>query len=91
MFELGATLASRGTGRMVCKAGVMIATMQPKTELSDRERQILALVARGETNSGIAYELKLSAHTINNHLRLIFAKLGVNSRAAAASRFSSKT
>jgi DNA-binding NarL/FixJ family response regulator len=41
------------------------------------------MIARGMTNSGIAAELFLSAHTIKSHVNRIFAKTGSADRAAA--------
>jgi RNA polymerase sigma factor (sigma-70 family) len=51
--------------------------------LTDRERQVLSLVARGMTNKQIAAELTISTNTVKRHLRSIFQKLGTNTRAAA--------
>jgi DNA-binding NarL/FixJ family response regulator len=51
--------------------------------LSQRELQVLRLVARGATNKSIAAELVLSERTIDRHVSNIFAKLRVSSRAAA--------
>jgi ATP/maltotriose-dependent transcriptional regulator MalT len=51
--------------------------------LSHRECQVLALVAAGRTNREIAAALVISQHTAGRHVENIFAKLGVNSRAAA--------
>lgn len=53
-------------------------------ELSEREREVLALVARGMTDSEIAGALVLSTHTVHRHVANIRTKLGVSSRAAAA-------
>jgi DNA-binding CsgD family transcriptional regulator len=52
--------------------------------LSDREAEILALVAEGLTNPWIAKRLYLSPRTVGQHLRSIYRKLDVPSRAAAA-------
>jgi DNA-binding CsgD family transcriptional regulator len=52
-------------------------------ELTERERQILRLVADGNTNKSIARSLSLSERTVDRHLSNIFDKLGVSSRAAA--------
>jgi DNA-binding CsgD family transcriptional regulator len=51
--------------------------------LTQRELQILRLLATGKTNRAIASELSLSERTIDRHVSNIFAKLGVSSRAAA--------
>jgi DNA-binding NarL/FixJ family response regulator len=51
--------------------------------LTRREAEILAMMARGMTNPGIAAELYLSTHTIKSHVNRIFAKTGSADRAAA--------
>lgn len=48
--------------------------------LTLREREITRAVARGLSNPEIAAELFLSPHTVRDHLKAIFAKVGVNSR-----------
>ncbi len=53
--------------------------------LSAREREVLALVVRGESNRQIAAALFLSEKTVARHVSNIFGKIGVNSRAAATS------
>src|SRR5215217_6862911 len=60
-------------------------------ELSDRELEVLALVANGLSNEEIAARLYLSVRTVERHLSNIYAKLRVSgkaARAAAAARFS---
>ena len=52
--------------------------------LSPREGQVISRVAQGRTNRQIATELQISEHTVARHLSNIFAKLDLNSRAAAA-------
>lgn len=54
------------------------------TRLTDREREVLRLVARGETDAEIAADLVLSTHTVHRHIANIRTKLGVPSRTAAA-------
>jgi len=54
--------------------------------LSDREIEILALIAEGYTNQEIARELHLSLYTVKSHARNIFSKLGVKNRTEAVSR-----
>ena len=55
----------------------------PESGLTQRELEVLKLVATGRTNRQIAGELALSEKTIDRHLSNIFAKLDVPSRAAA--------
>ena len=55
----------------------------PAGALTDREREVLSLVASGETNRQIAATLGISEHTVARHLSNIFDKLGVASRTAA--------
>jgi DNA-binding NarL/FixJ family response regulator len=52
-------------------------------ELTEREREILDLIARGENNAEIAQRLVLSPHTVRNHISNIFSKLQVADRAEA--------
>lgn len=52
--------------------------------LSGRERQVLSLVASGQTNRQIAAELGISEHTVARHISNIFNKIGVTSRTAAS-------
>ena len=52
--------------------------------LSDREREILFLVATGVSNKEIASSLYISTNTVKVHLRNIFAKIGVTTRTEAA-------
>jgi DNA-binding CsgD family transcriptional regulator/tetratricopeptide (TPR) repeat protein len=54
--------------------------------LTARETEVLGLVADGLTNRAIAEALVLSENTVIRHVANIFAKLGVNSRAAAVAR-----
>ncbi|GAA3101242.1 response regulator transcription factor [Streptomyces rectiviolaceus] len=49
-------------------------------ELSERELEVTQCVARGLSTSGISEELHLSPHTVRDHIKAIFEKLGVSSR-----------
>jgi DNA-binding NarL/FixJ family response regulator len=55
-------------------------------ELTDREREILELLARGKANNDIARNLVLSPKTVRNHVSNIFTKLQVRDRADAIAR-----
>jgi DNA-binding CsgD family transcriptional regulator len=56
--------------------------------LTKRELQIVTLVAAGRVNKEIAVKLGISEWTVSTHMRRIFAKLGVDSRAAMVYRCS---
>ncbi len=58
----------------------------PFPELTDREREVLDLVARGLTNAAIARQLVVSDKTVRNHVSNVFAKLHVAGRAEAVAR-----
>ena len=55
-------------------------------ELTEREREILTLIAQGYTNTAIAEKLVLSSKTVRNHVSNIFSKLQVADRAEAIIR-----
>ena len=56
-------------------------------QLTVREREVLAWVARGKTNAEIAELLWLAPSTVRKHLENVYAKLGVRTRTAAVARF----
>ncbi len=53
-------------------------------DLSPRERDVLALIALGESNKEIAAALAIRPSTVKNYVESIFSKLGVHTRTAAA-------
>jgi DNA-binding CsgD family transcriptional regulator len=59
---------------------------RPRVQLSPREQEIVRMVAQGHSNKIIADVLAISSWTVCTHLRRIFAKLGVGSRAAMVAR-----
>jgi DNA-binding CsgD family transcriptional regulator len=59
---------------------------RPRVQLSPREQEIVRMVAEGHSNKIIAKVLSISSWTVCTHLRRIFAKLGVGSRAAMVAR-----
>jgi len=63
-------------------------TLPPRTfpDLTEREREILGLIALGKINAEIAEELVLSPKTVSNHVSNIFSKLQVVDRAQAVLR-----
>ncbi len=54
------------------------------SRLTEREREVLQLLADGLNNAGIAQRLHLSAHTVRTHVGNIMRKLEVHSRSQAA-------
>ena len=58
--------------------------------LTRRERDVMALLVRGLTNKGIAREMVISENTVKRYLKSIFAKLDVDSRAAAVAKVLTK-
>jgi len=70
---LAAAGRGRPAGRRVAPAG-----------LSERELEVLGLVARGLSNADIAARLVISRRTAEHHVQHIYTKIGVSSRAAAA-------
>jgi two-component system response regulator DesR len=54
--------------------------------LTDREREILGLIAEGATNREIAEAIFLSPHTIKEHTSTLYRKLGARNRADAVQR-----
>jgi DNA-binding CsgD family transcriptional regulator len=55
--------------------------------LTEREREVLALLAQGKTNGEIAEALWITPATVRKHLENLYTKLGVHTRTAAAARF----
>ncbi len=59
-----------------------------EVHLSDRESEIAALICQGKQNKQVAWMLGISEFTVENHLRRIYRKLGIHSRASLVAHFS---
>ena len=66
---------------------LVVSPQVPRHTLSPRELQIARLVAEGATNRAIASSLEISLWTVSTHMRRIFAKLDVRSRAEMVAHF----
>ena len=66
---------------------LVVSPQVPRHALSPRELQIARLVADGATNRAIASSLDISLWTVSTHMRRIFAKLDVCSRAEMVAQF----
>ena len=62
----------------------MSATVVNPGGLTDREVEVLRLLARGDTNRVIGEKLYISPKTVGRHVENIYAKIGVSTRAGAA-------
>jgi DNA-binding NarL/FixJ family response regulator len=78
----GPAIAGRLTGFFQRGGGTETAVV-PFPDLTDREREVLALIAQGADNSEIAARLQISGKTVSNHISSIFNKLQVANRAQA--------
>lgn len=75
------TVATEATRALI---DVVTQPFTPGADLTERERQVLALITQGLSNGQIALQLELSPSTIKNHISRIFSKLGVATRTEAA-------
>lgn len=91
LHSLEATRTENGVSVMLehdnVRCVLVVSAQVPRHALSPRELQIARLVADGATNRAIASSLEISLWTVSTHMRRIFAKLGVCSRAEMVAQF----
>jgi DNA-binding NarL/FixJ family response regulator len=84
----GIRSAARGESPLAPKAASAILALRerrrPAVDLTDREREVLALVGQGLPNKLIARRLEISERTVKGHLTRIFERIGVTDRTQAA-------
>jgi DNA-binding NarL/FixJ family response regulator len=79
----GSSMAQRVVAHLVGgRGGAQVAF----PELTDREREVLDLIARGDSNAAIAGKLFVNEKTVRNHVSHVFAKIGAATRAEAIVR-----
>jgi DNA-binding NarL/FixJ family response regulator len=89
-LQLAATLRRTGDAQAAeheRAAAAILAPLHGKSSdgpLTQRQTEVLSLLASGRTNSEIARELHVSVHTVHRHIANIYSALGLGSRAAAA-------
>ncbi len=81
---VGDAISSSGSQPDSPAAGAASPVAEPLTELTDREREVLALLAQGQTNRQIAEALTITPNTVKKHVDHVLQKLGVSTRSAAA-------
>ena len=84
-------LEARDVAAAVRMVGMGMTMFAPKSDqpaplLSEREREVLDLIAAGSTNREIAQRLYLSPHTVKEHTSALYRKLGARNRAEAVQR-----
>jgi two-component system response regulator DesR len=84
-------LEARDVASAVRMVGMGMTMFAPKSDqpaplLSEREREVLDLIAAGSTNREIAQRLYLSPHTVKEHTSALYRKLGARNRAEAVQR-----
>lgn len=89
LAEVAATVRAAAAGEAVISPE-MLARLLPRLQgraaqkqLTEREREVLALVAEGLSNAAIAERLVVSVHTVRNHIANLSAKLGAHSKLEA--------
>jgi DNA-binding NarL/FixJ family response regulator len=80
---LGATVTRRMIGRFIQRDGSRRAGSARLAHLTEREREVFGLVARGLSNQEIASALFLSPATVKTHVQRVLAKLGLRDRVQA--------
>ncbi|MDX2024695.1 MAG: response regulator transcription factor [Deltaproteobacteria bacterium] len=73
----------RGEAALPADVSARLQVRDGRAHLTERERAVLTLIARGKTNKEVANALGLSVNTINNYVAAVLAKLGVDDRTAA--------
>lgn len=82
----GSFLTGRVARRLLQTFQTMNAEESTSFGLTEREEEILKALVRGDAYKEIAFNLKLSTYTVNNHIRHIYRKMQVHSRSEATAK-----
>ncbi|MFB5760828.1 response regulator [Paenibacillus medicaginis] len=88
--ELASSIRSIMAGRRIYAPELVDGTFGEENPLTDREKEVLMLIAEGKTTKEIAGELFLTAGTVRNYISVILDKLNVSNRIEAITRFKDK-
>lgn len=88
--ELAASIRSIMAGKRIYAEELVDDAYGPDNPLTDREREVLELIADGKNTKEIASELYLTAGTVRNYVSIILDKLNVSNRIEAITRFREK-
>jgi DNA-binding NarL/FixJ family response regulator len=83
----GAPMTSEIARRVVESFRKAKAKSKPEVHLSAREEEVLILLSKGYSNKEIASQLSIGAETVGSHLKHIYEKMHVRSRAEAVARY----
>jgi DNA-binding NarL/FixJ family response regulator len=91
IYQLEPSIVNKLMGALVAPNRLATSTSKPEiktdptmTDLSEREREVLRLIARGATNREIANHLIISEGTVKNHVSNILSRLNLRDRTQAA-------
>jgi two-component system response regulator DesR len=88
--ELASTIRSVLAGRRIYASELVDEAYNNDNPLTDREKEVLELIADGKNTKEIATELYLTTGTIRNYISIILDKLNVSNRVEAIKRFNEK-
>jgi two-component system response regulator DesR len=88
--ELASTIRSVLAGRRIYASELVDEAYSNDNPLTDREKEVLELIADGKNTKEIATELYLTTGTIRNYISIILDKLNVSNRVEAIKRFNEK-
>ena len=82
-IERAIAAVARGESFLDSRVATLVIRRDPKLRLSKREREVLRLIAAGESNKRIAAKLRITERTAKFHVTSILTKLGAENRAQA--------